>query len=422
MADAKPKPQDVLNQLNYQPPRTGWMETPVQIRKGMYCYASNPKSVNILGLPNARPWNPIEDDWKLPENWQQILHEGFKERLERFRSFKVFMDICVRCGACADKCHFFLGTGDPKNMPVLRAELLRSVYRNDFSRLGKILGQAERRAADGPPRAQGVVVLPLPVLGVPALLALLPVRHRHGRNHHHGPRAAQPDRAQHRLDRDAGRQLLQQRQPPGHPAARFQGHDRLLPRRHRGAHRGRREAEVHGERRRHPLRHAFGRRLRRPRHLHGHGLPHALPLPGGEVWSERDLEHLRLGGRQLRLLHLARDHEAPERQAVRRSQAAQGQVDPGRRVRPHVARHPPVHGHHERAGRPPGGAGEPDHRHALRERELDQDGAHRRVHRRSDPQRQARPRPEPQRPPQGHLPRFLQRCRAAWACSTSRAT
>ena len=134
MADAKPKPQDVLNQLNYQPPRTGWMETPVQIRKGMYCYASNPKSVNILGLPNARPWNPIEDDWKLPENWQQILHEGFKERLERFRSFKVFMDICVRCGACADKCHFFLGTGDPKNMPVLRAELLRSVYRNDFSR------------------------------------------------------------------------------------------------------------------------------------------------------------------------------------------------------------------------------------------------------------------------------------------------
>ena len=39
------------------------------------------------------------------------------------------MDICVRCGACADKCHFYLGSGDPKNMPVLRAELLRSVYR-----------------------------------------------------------------------------------------------------------------------------------------------------------------------------------------------------------------------------------------------------------------------------------------------------
>jgi Fe-S oxidoreductase len=141
MAEAKPKPQDVLDQLNYQPPRSDWMETPVEIRKGMYCYASNPKSVATLGLPNARPWNPLDEDWKLPENWQQIIHEGFKERLERFRSFKVFMDICVRCGACADKCHYFIGTGDPKNMPVLRAELLRSVYRNDFSRMGKLLGK-----------------------------------------------------------------------------------------------------------------------------------------------------------------------------------------------------------------------------------------------------------------------------------------
>jgi Fe-S oxidoreductase len=141
MADATPKPQELLSQINYQPPRTGWMNTPVDIRKGMYCYASNPKSVANLGLPNARPWNPLEDDWKLPENWQQIIHEGFKERLERFRSFKVFMDICVRCGACADKCHYFIGTGDPKNMPVLRAELLRSVYRNDFSRMGKLLGK-----------------------------------------------------------------------------------------------------------------------------------------------------------------------------------------------------------------------------------------------------------------------------------------
>jgi Fe-S oxidoreductase len=135
------KPEELLSKIDRNPPETGWMDTPVQIRKGMYCYASNPKSVEYLGLPNARAWNPLEDDWKLPENWQQILHEGFKERLEKFRSFKVFMDICVRCGACADKCHFFIGTGDPKNMPVLRAELLRSVYRNDFTTAGKIFAK-----------------------------------------------------------------------------------------------------------------------------------------------------------------------------------------------------------------------------------------------------------------------------------------
>jgi Fe-S oxidoreductase len=48
------------------------------------------------------------------------------------------MDICVRCGACADKCHFFVGSGDPKNMPVLRAELLRSVYRRYFTTAGRL--------------------------------------------------------------------------------------------------------------------------------------------------------------------------------------------------------------------------------------------------------------------------------------------
>jgi Fe-S oxidoreductase len=141
MADELIKPDELLSQIDHRPSGAGWMDTPVDIRKGMYCYASNPKSVETLGLPNARAWNPLEDDWKLPENWKEIVHEGFRERLEKFRSFKVFMDICVRCGACADKCHFFIGTGDPKNMPVLRAELLRSVYRNDFTTAGKILGR-----------------------------------------------------------------------------------------------------------------------------------------------------------------------------------------------------------------------------------------------------------------------------------------
>jgi Fe-S oxidoreductase len=47
----------------------------------------------------------------------------------------------VRCGACADKCHFFIGGGDPKNMPVLRAELLRSVYRKEYTLAGKLMGK-----------------------------------------------------------------------------------------------------------------------------------------------------------------------------------------------------------------------------------------------------------------------------------------
>ena len=130
-------------------PKKDWMDTPAVFKPGNYCYPAKKEMVEYLdknlgskGLfGEPREWEVESDDWKLPENWKEIIIQGIKDRLDKFRSFKVFMDCCVRCGACADKCHFFLGTGDPKNMPVLRAELLRAIYRNEFTVAGKILGK-----------------------------------------------------------------------------------------------------------------------------------------------------------------------------------------------------------------------------------------------------------------------------------------
>ena len=140
MADT-PKP-DELAKIDHTPPvLRGWMDTPAEIRPGIACYGSKAKDLKYVDMPNPRDWSPFDDDWKLPENWEETIHEGFKDRLDRFRSFKLFMDICVRCGACADKCHFFIGSGDPKNMPVMRAELLRSIYRKKFTVGGKLLGR-----------------------------------------------------------------------------------------------------------------------------------------------------------------------------------------------------------------------------------------------------------------------------------------
>ena len=135
-----PKPQE-LTKIDFKPPETSWMDTPVEFRPGTYSYASKPESLEMIGFPNPRIWSPADEDWKLPENWQTIILDGLRDRLQRFRSLKVFMDICVRCGACADKCHFFLGSGDPKNMPVLRAELLRSVYRKEYTLAGKLMAK-----------------------------------------------------------------------------------------------------------------------------------------------------------------------------------------------------------------------------------------------------------------------------------------
>ncbi len=67
------------------------------------------------------------------KKWQSRAILKMGELLETNKSFRLAMDICVRCGACADKCHFFIGTADPKNMPVARQELLRKVYRRYFT-------------------------------------------------------------------------------------------------------------------------------------------------------------------------------------------------------------------------------------------------------------------------------------------------
>ncbi len=137
----KLKPEELLKGISHKPKFVNWMDVPVEFRKGTFNYAGSEEALIYLDQPNPRKWQPTDPDWKLPENWKEIILEGLRERLEKFRSLKIFMDICVRCGACADKCHFFLGSGDPKNMPVLRAELLRSVYRKEFTTAGKIMGK-----------------------------------------------------------------------------------------------------------------------------------------------------------------------------------------------------------------------------------------------------------------------------------------
>ena len=145
--------QEELIQIDWKPPKSGWMDTPTDLRKGSYIYPGKPKHLETMGFPNAREWAVDDIDWNLPEDWQKIVLDGMAERLTKFRSFKIFMDTCVRCGACADKCHFFLGSGDPKNMPVLRAELLRAVYRKDFTLMGKIFG----KMAGGRPLTEDVI-------------------------------------------------------------------------------------------------------------------------------------------------------------------------------------------------------------------------------------------------------------------------
>jgi Fe-S oxidoreductase len=91
-------------------------------------YVASPEHQEALGYPGA-----------LIDNWQQVAIDKMGELVGKYRSLQVFLDSCVKCGACTDKCHYFLGTSDPKNMPVARQDLFRKVYRRYYTLAGKYL-------------------------------------------------------------------------------------------------------------------------------------------------------------------------------------------------------------------------------------------------------------------------------------------
>ena len=93
------------------------------------CHPAKAKDMAKIALPIERA-----------ANWKEAMLRKMAEVLEKYRSVRLYMDICVKCGACADKCQFFLGTGDPKNMPVARADLFRRVYKRYFTIGGKLWG------------------------------------------------------------------------------------------------------------------------------------------------------------------------------------------------------------------------------------------------------------------------------------------
>jgi Fe-S oxidoreductase len=105
-------------------------------------HRASPEQQAAIGFPG-----------ELPENWREVAITRMAELLRGNRALQVFMDSCIKCGACTDKCHYFLGTGDPKNMPVARQDLFRNVYRRYFTLAGRLF-----------PRLTGAVDLSLEVL------------------------------------------------------------------------------------------------------------------------------------------------------------------------------------------------------------------------------------------------------------------
>ena len=113
----------------------GWPGPAENPAAGLVPRMGLPEDQAALGLPEE-----LVPDW--PERFLREFGRLLKER----RSFRLFLDACGRCGLCAESCPVFAGTGDPRHMPMARAELARSIYRRYFTSAG---GWLTRRAAGG---------------------------------------------------------------------------------------------------------------------------------------------------------------------------------------------------------------------------------------------------------------------------------
>ena len=89
-------------------------------------HPATPEVQRALGFPET-----------LPADWKARALTRLGELVAERRGLRVFLETCTKCGACTDKCHYYLGTRDPKNMPVARQDLLRAVWRRHFTFAGR---------------------------------------------------------------------------------------------------------------------------------------------------------------------------------------------------------------------------------------------------------------------------------------------
>src|SRR5512146_1566202 len=67
------------------------------------------------------------------------------------RDAALYLDACIRCGHCADACHFYLATGEARYTPIWKLELFRRTYKREagpFAWLHRLLDSGSTITAD----------------------------------------------------------------------------------------------------------------------------------------------------------------------------------------------------------------------------------------------------------------------------------
>lgn len=73
--------------------------------------------------------------FELTDEKAALALEVLRQRLNR--QLQASLEVCVRCGLCAESCHYYVADPKPEYVPAYRAEQLRKIYRRLFDPVGK---------------------------------------------------------------------------------------------------------------------------------------------------------------------------------------------------------------------------------------------------------------------------------------------
>lgn len=79
----------------------------------------------------------------LEEKIEQLKQDDLDKALRAFRDkttqeYAAYLNSCVRCGLCAESCHYYLTHQDIKSLPAYKLSLVTKIFKKYFSFLGKI--------------------------------------------------------------------------------------------------------------------------------------------------------------------------------------------------------------------------------------------------------------------------------------------
>jgi Fe-S oxidoreductase len=77
-----------------------------------------------------------DERFKLVDEKARVALDILRQRLNR--QLEASLEVCVRCGICADSCHYYVSNPQPEHIPAYRSEQLRKIYRRLFDPVGKV--------------------------------------------------------------------------------------------------------------------------------------------------------------------------------------------------------------------------------------------------------------------------------------------